>query len=100
MFEKRKAERYTYPALIEYVLDSSEPPEVLKAVTIDISKNGLCIYSFWPLSEGQRVIIKTRLPVDQNSAMIRWIKRENDSLFRIGLRFLDGAVAEERAGHA
>ena len=88
--EKRRTERYDFPSTIEYMLEESTR-EVFKGVTINISDSGLSIYAFSPLSEGQRIIITSILPVNQQSATIRWVKKEDESMYKIGLTFGDYA---------
>lgn len=99
--EKRRTERYDFPAMIEYVLEAQINIEVFKGVTINISNNGLSIYAFKPLSEGQRIIIRSALPVHHRVATIRWIMKEDESLYKLGLQFNGGARSpDERRSQA
>jgi hypothetical protein len=85
----RKAPRYDFPSTIEYVLGSQADNEVArKGVTIDLSAAGLCMYIFDPLPHGQEIMIKTTLPVGSRTAAICWTKKEENSLFRSGLKFI------------
>ena len=87
--EKRSQARYDYPATIEYVMDSrSNEGAVQKAVTVNISAGGLAAYVFDPLREGQRIIIKTSLPVAFQAATICWIRKEDHSFYLSGLKFV------------
>jgi PilZ domain len=85
----RKDPRYDFPSTIEYVLGSQAGDEVAhKGVTIDLSVAGLCMYIFDPLPQGQKIIIKTALPVGSGTAAICWTRKEENSLFRSGLKFI------------
>jgi len=85
----RKYPRYDYPSTIEYALGSQADDEVVrKGVTIDLSTMGLCMYIFDPLPQGQKIIIKSALPVDSRTAVIRWTRNEESSLYRSGLMFI------------
>ena len=85
----RKDPRYDFPSTIEYVLGSQADDEVArKGVTIDLSAAGLCMYMFDPLPHGQEIIIKTTLPVGSRTAAICWTRKEENSLYRSGLKFI------------
>ena len=84
----RKGPRYDFPSTIEFVLGSQADDEAArKGVTIDLSATGLCMYIFDPLPHGQKIIIKTALPVGSRTAAICWTKKEN-SLYRSGFKFI------------
>jgi c-di-GMP-binding flagellar brake protein YcgR len=85
----RKDTRYDFPSTIEYVLGSQADDEVArKGITIDLSTTGLCMYIFDPLPHGQKIIIKTALPVSSRTAAICWTRKEENSLYRSGLKFI------------
>jgi c-di-GMP-binding flagellar brake protein YcgR len=85
----RKDPRYDFPSTIEYVLGSQADDEAArKGVTIDLSAAGLCMYIFDPLPQGQKIIIKTALPVDSRTAAICWTRKEENSLYRSGFKFI------------
>ena len=84
----RKAPRFDFPATIQYVLGSQADDEAArKGITIDLSAAGFCMYVFDPLPQGQKIIIKTALPVDSRTAVICWTRKES-SLYRSGLKFI------------
>jgi hypothetical protein len=85
--EKRHAERYDYPARIDYVAGSGKEGEVSPAVTINISRDGISLYAFEPLAEGREIEIRSRLPVGRYRATVRWVRTESDSMYKIGLVF-------------
>ena len=83
--ERREHARYDFPHRIEYILNSETSDEILKAVAINISKTGLCLYIFNPLGEGQKMVFKSTLPVPFRTASVRWIKKIEDNFYKIGL---------------
>jgi c-di-GMP-binding flagellar brake protein YcgR len=85
----RKEPRYDYPSTIQYVVGSSQADDeaARKGITIDLSAAGFCMYVFDPLLQGQKIIIKTALPVDSRTAVICWTRKES-SLYRSGLKFI------------
>jgi len=78
-----------YPSTMDYVLDSPASGNVLKAVTVNISNTGLSALVFSPHAEGQKIIIKSILPVDSRVATVRWITEQDESMFLTGLMFVD-----------
>lgn len=95
--EKRSTERYDYAARIEYVLDSHEPARIFKAVIINISESGMGIYTFWPFQAGQEIVIKSLLPVGPRRATICWIKQEQQSMYKMGLKFKNRMERDRQA---
>ena len=85
--DQRKEERFEYPHEIEYVVDPLTTYEVFKAVAINISNSGLCLYTSTPLNEGQQITIKSTLPVHSQTAIVRWIQKLNDFYYKVGLTF-------------
>jgi hypothetical protein len=83
--ERREHIRYDFPHRIEYALNPETSDEIFKAVTINISKTGLCLYIFNALGEGQKVVFKSTLPVPFGTASVRWIKKIEDNFYKIGL---------------
>jgi c-di-GMP-binding flagellar brake protein YcgR len=84
----RKEPRYDYPSTIQYVVGSQADDDAgRKGITIDLSATGFCMYVFDPLPQGQKIIIKTALPVDSRTAVICWTRKES-SLYRSGLKFI------------
>jgi len=87
--DKRIETRYDFPSTIEYVLD---PPTnggtVHRGVTVNISNTGLGVYLFDQHMSGQKIVIKTVLPVDYQSATICWSRKEDASFYFSGLKFM------------
>lgn len=89
--EKRGNLRYDYPATIEYVLHTEMPEKLLKAVTFNISTSGVGLYVFDKHAEGQKIVIKSDLPVACQTATICWVIEEQNGFYRAGARFINGS---------
>jgi hypothetical protein len=48
--------------------------------------HSVCLF---PPSRGIKIIIKTPLPIDCRVATVRWIKKEDESFYLAGLKFID-----------
>jgi len=89
--ENRRHVRYDFPATIEYVLEpgtGGDAAEVHKGVTVNISAGGLAAYVFDPHQVGQKIVIKTSLPVDCQTATVCWISKKDIRFYLAGLKFL------------
>jgi len=85
----RRDRRYDYPSRIDYVLGSQAEGEVVRrGITIDLSSTGLCMYLLDPLPQGQKITIMTALPVASQAAVICWTRKDENSLYRSGLKFI------------
>jgi c-di-GMP-binding flagellar brake protein YcgR len=87
--QRRKYERYDFCSKIDYVLIQGDTEEIFKGVTIDISPAGLRLYLFAPHHKGQGIRIKSKLPVDSQTATICWIHKCDGDLFEVGLKYTD-----------
>jgi len=89
--ERRKDIRYDLPKKIEYVLNPETSGKIYSGVTVNISNSGLCLYIFHPLTKGQKIIIQSTLPVPYQTAMVLWIKKVDDDLYKAGVMFTDNS---------
>jgi len=87
--QRRKHQRYDFCSKIDYVLTQENTQEILKGVTINISPYGLRLYMFMPHSEGQSIKIRSKLPVDSQTATICWINQCGSDLYEAGLKYTD-----------
>jgi c-di-GMP-binding flagellar brake protein YcgR len=87
--ERRSGERYPFLKTIRYACISDRGGEEFKGVTIDISKDGLCMYIFpgGCVREGVCMEIKDDLPVSSQTAIVRWSRQMDQDLYRVGLQF-------------
>ena len=62
------------------------------AVSVDISKGGIGIFTTCPLREGQLLTFEDEIharKVKAKSAVVRWSGKINGSRYRVGLQFTD-----------
>jgi hypothetical protein len=87
--ENREQTRHDFLSNIEFVL---EPPAnggtLHKGVIINLNSKGLGVYILEQLTAGQKIIIRTGLPVAHQHAAICWIKKDKASFCRAGLKLL------------
>lgn len=88
--EKRRDRRLDFHSTIEFILldPRTNDEAVRKAVTVNLSATGLGVDMLDPLTAGQKIIIKTGLPVDHQPATICWIRKENTDFYQAGLKFI------------
>jgi hypothetical protein len=84
-----REQRFDFPMTIDYKIVSPGNGVAHKAVCINISKDGLGAYMFAPHAEGEKIVITSVLPVSNRTATVRWIKKEENSLYLTGLKFTD-----------
>ena len=58
-------------------------------VTSNISDSGMCIYSDVRLAEGECIELRSSLPVPFTRAAVRWIKKDVDNFYKMGLNFIE-----------
>lgn len=86
--EQRSYERYDYPSMIEYVLEDKESEGAHKGVAINMSLSGFSAYLFESLPVGQKIVIKTGIPVAQNQvATLCWSRTKDPDFYVSGLKF-------------
>jgi c-di-GMP-binding flagellar brake protein YcgR len=86
--ERRNAARYDFPSTIEFYTVSKSGENSHKAVTINISKTGLCLYLFEPFKRNQEIKINSIVPIVSKKASIRWIRKIDEGFFKAGVSFL------------
>jgi len=67
------------------------------AVSVDISKGGIGIFTTYPLKEGQLLTFEDEIRdhrIRAKSAVVRWSSKINGNRYRVGLQF-----AESQSGH-
>lgn len=63
------------------------------AVSVDISKGGIGIFTTYPLKEGQLLTFEDEIRnqrIKAKSAIVRWSGKINGNRYRVGLQFADG----------
>jgi hypothetical protein len=85
---ERKHPRNDYVTTFEYILDPTVTR--VKAVTKDISKGGLCIYTQEEHEKGQRIkITESTICSGHTDAEVRWSQKVDEEIFRVGLKFIE-----------
>ena len=83
--ERRKHERYTFSAPLEFGLLHDTGNDIVRCTTANISADGLCIYLDKPVSEGDELAIGSILPIICKKATVRWMRKIGIQLYIAGL---------------
>ncbi len=88
--ERRKYPRDIVVTTIDYAFSESIHEEVheaaKRAVTVNVSNSGLCLYLFSPVREGQEIkLYASFFPEHCKCATVRWVKKISSDLFKVGL---------------
>jgi hypothetical protein len=86
--ERRGHSRYDLPDQIEYVLDPDTTGKVYKGVTIEVSYSGMRLYVFSLLPRGQKLTIRSALPISSQTATVKWIEKVEEGFYKTGLMFI------------
>ncbi len=94
--ESRKYERKPYIKHLRYYLTASHMDKIkvkeidYKGVSVDISEEGLGLITEDPLNEGDILVFKDEVRVNDitaTSGIVKWVQRLADTRYRIGLEF-------------
>ena len=90
--ERRSTFRKDYPSSVDYVVHNgtsfpaSESSK--KAIAVNMSEEGLCLYVFDPVSKGERVsLLKHPAGSEHEMATVQWIRQEKSGVLKAGLLF-------------
>ena len=88
--ERRKDVREILVTTVDYDLPDEKKEERKYgsnlAITVNISKEGLCLYLFKPVKEGQRIkVFSNLLQGNCSTGTIRWVKMISPDLYKVGL---------------
>jgi len=86
--KERKHQRKIYVSAFAYRLPSRSS-EIFFGVTSNISDSGMCIYSDARPYEGENMEFRSSLPVPSTRAMVKWVKKDVDNLYKMGLMFVE-----------
>ena len=84
--KERRHQRKIYVSTFAYRLPSRSS-EIFFGVTSNISDSGMCIYSDARPYEGENVEFRSSLPVPYQRATVKWIKKDVNNLYKMGLMF-------------
>jgi hypothetical protein len=94
--EKRKYERKPYVKTLRYYLtalqmDKLKVKEIeYEGVSVDICEGGLGMITDYPLNEGDILLFKDEIKVNNfmaTSGVVKWLQRLADTTYRLGLEF-------------
>jgi hypothetical protein len=69
--ERRLQTRHTFLCPVEFMLNETSDKPV-NGVILNFSESGLCIYSLIPLNKGQKIIIRSPLPIRHATFTVQW----------------------------
>jgi len=89
--EKRKARNYprrVFSTTVTYTNGNAETHEGAKAVSVNISRSGVCLYTCHFHEEGAVIHFKAGVPFHiEGLATVRWVRKLYDGLYRVGCEF-------------
>lgn len=90
--EKRREKRDVFTVTIEYAYSSVTEGKLTRktgaAVTSNLSKGGMSIYTNQVFNTGQNVTVYSRqIDDDPLNTMVRWCNQISDSIYKVGLMF-------------
>jgi len=85
--KRRKDRLYTICHTTEYIVETEYSQEKVIELTVNISNSGLCCYTFKTLSEGQEIRIKRTPSLSYQPAIVQWIQKATNNIYKVGLSF-------------
>ena len=83
--EERREPRTSRYWAVEFYL-KSRPDQPMKGIGTNVSKSGLGIFSFVPLTEGQEIALLEEIPpATHQEYTVRWSKKLIENFFMVGL---------------
>ncbi len=96
--EERKSERRLIFENTTYKLLPATTDKTFDGVIIDISESGLCLLTTSPLKEDQIIVIGDNRYFLEKSAIVRWIQKIGDMLYKAGLEYKENIISIHRVG--
>lgn len=84
---ERRHPRKIYISAFAYRFPSASS-DIHFGVTANISDSGMCMYSDVQPKDGESLEFRSSLPVPFAKATVRWIKKDVDNLYKMGLMFI------------
>jgi hypothetical protein len=86
--ERRSHERRDFANRIVYVSADNPDYALIKGVTMNISETGLCFATFTAPKKDEKIwILESMLPIHRQKGIIRWIKKTESDVYKVGLMF-------------
>ncbi len=85
--EKRIHARYAYSSTLDYSVGQVQVSR--KAITVNMSFSGLCLYLYEPLAVGEQITIQNSvLPLPHKEATVKWIQEgAMVGIYKAGVEF-------------
>jgi hypothetical protein len=91
--ERRIHERRDFANRIVYVSPANADHGLVKGVTMNMSKTGLCFATFTPVKKNDTIwILKSMLPIYCQKGTVRWIRKMQSHVYKVGLKFQGDAA--------
>jgi len=87
-FDKRRHSRNETISAVQYVLNRLHSEEIFDGVIANISESGVCLLTTNPLSKGQDITIKNKIPATPQTATVRWSTKYHDLYYMAGLELI------------
>jgi hypothetical protein len=86
--ERRSHERRDFANRIVYVSADDPSYGLVKGVTMNMSETGLCFVTFTaPIKDEEIRILESILPIHRQKGRVRWIKKMESDIYKVGLMF-------------
>lgn len=80
--------RRVFSTTVTYTNGMTETGGGAKAVCINISRSGVCLYTYHRHEEGARINFLSGSPFNlEGPATVRWVRKINENLYRVGCEF-------------
>ena len=86
--DKRRHRRADTISAVQYVTSLFHTDEIFDGVISNISESGVCLLTTNPLSKGQDITIKNKIPATPRTATVRWSTKYHDLYYKAGLELI------------
>jgi len=88
MSELRKFDRHPSDMLIKYRLNGNESKwDYSLGITHNVSKSGACLFLVEEVREGDRMTLLSNPVNGETSAIIKWVQKVQDGIYKAGIMF-------------
>ena len=88
MLEMRKSCRHSSEVVMKYRPDNIKSEEdYFFGITQDVSKSGACLFLLNEINVGDRINILHNPVTSDKSAVVKWVKKIQDGIYKAGMMF-------------
>ena len=87
MPEMRKFGRHATDVLMKYRLNGMNSDDYYYGITHDVSKSGACLFLLSEVRAGDRVNILCNPVTSDKNAVVKWVKKVQDGIYKAGMMF-------------